>query len=214
VGFITPEEARRANEQEIVVTGERQPRNVSPYFTSYVLRQLLDRYGDEMVYGGGLRVYTTLDLDLQAKAEAVFEEHPFLKAVTTRRADGLRQPQAALISIDPRNGHILAMVGGRDRDQYNRAVQALRQPGSAFKPFVYVAAIEKGLTPATVRMDEPFRWEDPVTGEVWEPRNYDRTYRGPLTLRTALEQSVNVIAVRLLHEDVSVREVVEYARRM
>src|SRR5690606_11218786 len=88
VGFITPEEARRANEQEIVVTGERQPRNVSPYFTSYVLRQLLDRYGDEMVYGGGLHVHTTLDLDLQAKAEAIFEEHPFLQAVTTRRADG------------------------------------------------------------------------------------------------------------------------------
>lgn len=213
VGYITEEEARQAREQPIILGEDNQPRNVAPHFVSYVLRELLDLYGDEMVYGGGLHVYTTLDLDLQAKAEAALESSPFLNAVTTVSGD-LRQPQAALISIDPRDGSILAMVGGRDRDHFNRAVQALRQPGSAFKPFVYVAAIEKGLTPATVRVDEPFRWEDPHTGSVWEPRNYSRTFLGPVTLRTALEQSINVIAVRLLHEDVSVRDVIRYARRL
>src|SRR5690606_4114893 len=111
-------------------------------------------------------------------------------------------------------GHIKAMIGGRNRDEFNRAVQARRQPGSAIKPFIYAAAIDKGLTPATIRVDEPFTWTNPQTGEVWQPQNFSRTFSGPMTLRRALEESINIVAIKLLAEDVNVRTVIDLATRM
>ena len=127
--------------------------------------------------------------------------------------NGLDQPQAALVSIDAHYGYIRAMVGGRGNDQFNRAVQATRQPGSAMKPFVYAAAIDsKRYTPAHVMVDEATTFTL-VTGETWTPRNYTPTHDGPMSLRTALENSTNVIAAKLIDE-IGPRTAVDYAKRL
>ena len=112
-------------------------------------------------------------------------------------SSGLRQPQGAVISIEPRTGQIRAMVGGRGEDQFNRAVQAVRQPGSAIKPLIYAAAFEQGvITPATVFVDEPLQIPL-VNGSVYEPKNFDQQFRGPISVREAIERSINTIAVQV-----------------
>jgi penicillin-binding protein 1A len=123
--------------------------------------------------------------------------------------------EGALLALDPRTGAIKAMVGGYDfyESKFNRATQALRQPGSAFKPFIYTTAIEKGYTPASKIDDSPFVLTDPQTGKEWQPENYTHRYYGPTTLRVALEQSRNVVAAKLLMR-VGIRNVIDTARRM
>ncbi|MCP4400890.1 MAG: PBP1A family penicillin-binding protein [bacterium] len=117
--------------------------------------------------------------------------------------------EGAMLSIDPRTGHILAMIGGYDfyRSKFNRAVQALRQPGSSFKPFVYLTALERGFTPATIVVDEPYEIE------AWVPRNFDGRHKGAMRLRHALETSTNVIAAKLIQQ-VGVHSVIDTARRL
>src|SRR5262249_42444565 len=119
-----------------------------------------------------------------------------------------------LVAIDPRNGQIRALIGGRDWNQsnFNRAVQARRQPGSAFKPFIYAAAIDNGFHPTDVIVDEPVSYTG-GDGKPYEPQNYDRTFRGPVTLRYALQQSINIPAIKLLRK-VGTSLVATYARRM
>ncbi|NLA59090.1 MAG: PBP1A family penicillin-binding protein [Firmicutes bacterium] len=209
LGYITREEAEASKATPIQLV-ERKPREkVAPYFIDYVLQELLERYGEDLVYGGGLKVYTTLDLSMQRIAEETL-----LQSLPNGRVDrnGLQQPQGALVAIDPRNGHIKAMVGGRGDDKFNRAVLAKRQPGSAMKPFIYTVAIEKGYTPATIMVDEPIEYVMP-NGQTWAPQNYHRDYRGPITLREALELSINIVAVKLLDE-VGIRDVVDLAKKM
>jgi penicillin-binding protein 1A len=125
--------------------------------------------------------------------------------------------EGAFLVFDPREGAIKAMVGGYDfgRSKFNRAIQARRQPGSAFKPFVYASAFDMGLTPATVFEDSPISYPTIINGETaeWSPENYDKVYRGPVTLRKGLEQSINVIAVKLI-ERVGVNPVIQMARRL
>ena len=124
--------------------------------------------------------------------------------------------EGAIVSIDPQTGHILAMVGGYDfhRSKFNRAVQALRQPGSAFKPFVYLTALERGLTPANIIVDEPTEFLiDPQTGATWTPRNFSGTHKGPMTMRRALETSTNVVAAKLI-DQVGPHAVIDTARRL
>lgn len=221
LGMITPAQSEAARAEPIVVTDERPARNLAPDFVNYVISQLLELDGIDYntIYAGGIHVYTTLDLDMQQAADAAVQrafgnDNGILARATKTDANGLDQPQVALIAIDPRNGHIKAMIGGRNNDQFNRAVQAVRLPGSAIKPFIYTAAIDQGLTPATVMVDEPFEWEDPATGDVWRPRNFGNRFQGEMTLREALEQSINIIAVKLLAEHVTPRQVIDYARSM
>ena len=124
--------------------------------------------------------------------------------------------EGAMLSIDPRTGHILTMIGGYDfyRSKFNRAVQALRQPGSSFKPFVYLTALERGFTPATIVVDEPFEIViDPQTEETWVPKNFGGSHKGPMRLRQALETSTNVIAAKLIQQ-VGVHSVIDTARRL
>ncbi len=125
--------------------------------------------------------------------------------------------EGALLALDPRDGGIKAMVGGYDfvRSKFNRAVQAKRQPGSAFKPFVYAAAFDNGLTPSTIIVDSPVRFSLLVNGKrvQWSPGNYDRKFRGPTTLRNGLEHSINVVAVKLI-EQVGVDPVIKMAHDM
>ena len=127
----------------------------------------------------------------------------------------LPQVEASLVSIDPRDGAIRALVGGFDfkRNKYNHVTQALRQPGSSFKPFIYSAALEKGFTPATIINDAPLRFEAQQTGsEAWEPHNYDGTFEGPMRLRTALAKSKNLVSVRIL-QDITPQYAQDYIAR-
>ncbi len=173
------------------------------YFIEYVTSQLIDKYGADTVYKEGLKIYTSIDLSLQKAAEKAMRELP----VMSIDKNGLQQPQGALVSIDTHTGYVKAMVGGRGTDKFNRAVLAERQPGSAFKPFVYLTALDAGKSPASIIDDKPFR----VGG--YAPMNYDRTFKGPITLRTALALSRNIPAVKLAQE-VTPERVVRNAQNM
>ena len=168
----------------------------SPHFVSYVLfNKLLPNYGTEMVYRGGLKVHTTIDLDLQKKAEDLVSKMKY---------------EGALVALDPNTGEILALVGGRDFDasKFNRATQAFRQPGSAFKPIVYATALENGYRAVDHLLDAPL-----IFPNGWKPGNYGSKYDGEVTLMDALARSINTVAVRLAQID-GVSRVVEMARRM
>ena len=164
---------------------------------------MIDKYGADTVYKEGLKIYTSIDLDLQKSAEKAMRELPVMSV----DKNGLQQPQGALVSIDTHTGYVKAMVGGRGTDKFNRAVLAERQPGSAFKPFVYLTALDAGKSPASIIDDKPFR----VGG--YAPMNYDRTFKGPITLRTALALSRNIPAVKLAQE-VTPERVVRNAQNM
>jgi penicillin-binding protein 1A len=203
----------------------------APYFTEQVRRRLEDRFG-ELLYTGGLRIYTSIDPALQQEAESAlathlddvesgtygYFNHPTYAKFTAEQ-EGQRNIaqtpylQGAVVVMDPHTGEILAMVGGRDfeQSQFNRATQALRQPGSAFKPFVYAAALEQGRSPLSHVLDEPVsvRQSD---GSYWEPKNYDPEYLGSITLREALRKSKNMAAIRL-GMDVGISSVRSVAKR-
>jgi len=200
------------------------------YFKEQVRQELVDRFGWERVYQGGLRVFTTIDVAMQEAAEAAAADG--LKALEARRvalaarrrknlspdeaaarAKQDAEPlQAALYAMDPINGYVRAMVGGRDfaESHFNRAVQAKRQPGSAFKPFVYAAALEAGYTPATVldHLNDPIAT---VEGD-WIPADGHSTVDS-MTLRTGLRTSSNRAAVKLL-QDVGIPRAVQYAKTL
>ncbi|MDK2896349.1 MAG: penicillin-binding protein [Candidatus Atribacteria bacterium] len=195
LGFITPEEKEEALNQPLVLSGLEKSPSPTPYFTDFILKQLLGKYDEEMIFGGGLKIYTTLDLNIQKEAQATLEESGY---------------QGAVLCLDPQTGHIKAMVGGRDyqESKFNRATQAYRQPGSTFKPFIYSAALDSGFTPSTILIDEPL-----VFPNGWKPQNYEKEFRGAVTLREALEHSINIIGIKLLQQ-VGVERVIQYAQRM
>jgi 1A family penicillin-binding protein len=182
------------------------------HFKEQVRRELVERFGLERVLEGGLRVHTTLDTDMQQAAERAVEEG--LQNIEKRRgySHRPRELQGALIAIDPKNGYVRAMVGGRSfrESRFNRAVQAKRQPGSAFKPFVYAAALEEGFTPASLitNLDDPFLTQQ---GE-WVPED-EHSDETSMTLRTALRKSSNRAAVQLLRS-VGIPQTVSTAERL
>jgi penicillin-binding protein 1A len=215
LNLIPLDEAKRAYAEEIKFHPENLKRygQIAPYFVSYIFGELIKKYGEEAVNKGGLRVYTTLDTNTQAAAEEIVTKF------VTEEGKKYNFSQAALLAIDPRNGFIRAMVGGTDfvKSQFNRAVQMKRQPGSAFKPFVYAAAIEQGISPGTVLPDKPTifnvypnQWNPEGT---WEPKDFDRKYRGNVTMRFALEKSLNIPSVKLL-EKVGIESAMSMAQRM
>jgi penicillin-binding protein 1A len=239
-GFITREQCIEAKLEPIILTSSTaRQTTLAPYFSEYVRQQLMDRYGYDAVYKGGLKVYTTLDLDMQVAAEAAIAKH--LKALdkTHRKkanarggGEGLPEDllaareagivpedvatdvaQAALVAIDPSTGEIRAMVGGRDfkKSEFNRASQARRQPGSGFKPIIWAAAFESGMTPSDRIIDAPviFHFRD----KVWKPQNYEEEFYGPTTLREALEHSRNIVSIRLLGK-IGVAPAIRLARKM
>ena len=222
-----------ASEAPLGVTKTRMDTRAAPYFMEMVRQYLDERYGSNQIYEGGLRVYTTLDIELQLVAEESLERRltalearnqykrtrATLAAAAKPSSGGKERTQTtylqgAVVSIDPTNGHIRALVGGRDFNDsnFNRAVQASRQPGSAFKPFIYAAAIDNGFSPTDVILDTPVSFKA-GNGEEWAPQNYDHKFRGPVTLRSALAHSVNVPAAKLLQK-LGTTVVTSYARRM
>jgi len=168
----------------------------APYFVSYILfNYLLPNYGTDTIYRGGLKVYTTIDIDLQKKAE---------KLISAMNHEG------ALVAVDPNTGEILALVGGRNFDvsKFNRATQAFRQPGSAFKPVIYATALENGYRAVDHLLDAPLLFPN-----GWAPGNYSNKFDGEVTLMDALARSINTVAVRLA-QICGVSKVIDMARRM
>lgn len=185
----------------------------APCFTEHVRRDLLQKYGREMLYQGGLQVYTNLDMSMQRAAMEAVQ-----KGLTELdKREGFQEPlaQAALLCMDTETGEVKAMVGGRnfEESQFNRAIQSRRQPGSVFKPIIYAAALDQGLTPAHIIMDSPFVAGRTPGGEAWKPKNYKEKFLGPTLLRTGMIQSRNVITVKLL-DSIGVDYAIEYARNM
>ena len=227
-GAITKAQGEQARSAKLALHDAlRQDEPHGLYFKEQVRQALVERFGWERVYRGGLKVYTTVDLDMQKAAELhvarsleeIEKRRARAEEQRLRRGPGRPAPapehpplQAALVAMDPLTGHVRAMVGGRDFDQshFNRAMQAKRQPGSAFKPFVFAAALEAGYTPASLidRLDEPVMT---LQGE-WMPED-EHSDAGAMTLRTALRTSSNRAAVRLL-EDVGIGKTVTQAKAL
>jgi penicillin-binding protein 1B len=253
MGSITDKQFEQAKNAELKVIPLKIDASDAPYFVDYIREELLKNFSEEEITTGSLRVYTSLDPALQKIAvDAVHNGLNFANeqiAARTKRqkaADNLPGPQAALIALDPHTGEIKAMVGGSDyaASQLNRIVQAFRQPGSIFKPFVYAAALETAfdadrseqtqspddtandgdasqterprehdvITPITTLVDEPttFVYDN---GRTYEPNNYHQEYRGTVTVRTALQHSLNVPTIKLA-ERIGYNRVAAMAKRL
>jgi penicillin-binding protein 1A len=192
---------QQALKEELYTKGRKFMQSKAPYFVEYVKKFLENELGSTRLYKGGLSVFTTLDYRLQLAAENAVSDG--LAAL----ADRVQQPQiadpdpqGALISIDLTSGGIFAMVGGKDfyANRFNRSTMALRQPGSAFKPFVYAYAIEQGFAQNKKILDAPVVYKGAQDGKDWKPENFSLDYKGEITLRRALAISQNIPAVRLL----------------
>ncbi|AGK56201.1 penicillin-binding protein, 1A family [Hyphomicrobium denitrificans 1NES1] len=200
-GFISPEQEKIALAQPVLFADPKT--TVVAPDTGYVVDYILDQMPPiSHTANGEVIVQTTLDRDLQRSAQRIVKE------TLARKGAAFGASQAALIVLD-RDGGIRALVGGRDyaESQFDRAVKAKRQPGSAFKPFVYLAALDQGMTPDTVAFDGP------ITIGGWSPKNDNNKYGGEITLRQALAQSVNTVAVRL-NQDVGQGRTIDVARRL
>jgi penicillin-binding protein 1A len=200
-GLISADEARLAAQQPFVAVNRPQRYRRAPYFVDSVRRFLEDKIGAGRLYQGGLTVRTTLDHRLQEVSEqAVANGLADLTARMRRRIPDTRLPQAALVALDVYQGDVLAMVGGRDYgdSSYNRAVDARRQPGSAFKPLLFAYAIEQGHSQKDLVLDAPIVFRGADRGEDWRPENFTKDYKGEMTLRLALALSKNIPAVRLM----------------
>lgn len=210
-GYITAEEAVAAKAQKLRVTPKRFDIR-APHFVFYIRRQLEETYGPDLVYRGGLNVYTTLDYNIQQIAEQA------ARAQVKKLTDEKRNvTNASVVVIRPSTGEIVAMVGSvdyfnRDIDGQVNITLAPRQPGSAFKPFTYLTAFAQGYTAATMVMDVRTVFEDPGN-PPYVPENYNRKYHGPVRLRTALASSYNIPAVKLI-QMVGVKNVINTAHRL
>ncbi len=220
-GAITEAEAEDAARSPLPVEPALTTKGPAPapYFVEYVRQRVEERFGSGILYSGGLNIYTSIDNRLQGYAEEAIRRgldafESKLKARQKKRSGPGETLQSALVAVDPATGHILAMVGGRDfaRSQFNRAWQALRQPGSAFKPVVYTAALERGYSSSDILSDTPITIQLDAR-KAWTPENFTRTYQGNVTLRRALAQSLNVPTIRLLTA-VGINETIKVARNL
>ncbi len=236
-GGITQAQYDSLKEQPLELNPPEEKVGVAPYFTETVRQYILEKYGEETLYSGGLKVYTSVDIDLQRAADsAVSKKVDSLRARIERlypkddpnytymlpdTTDEFGFPireykkvQGAFVAIDNENGDVLAMVGGRDfqETKFNRANQALRQPGSCFKPFVYTACVDNGYRTTTIVDDNPIVLDIPGAKQ-WRPHNFDDKFMGPITLRDGLKHSRNLIAIRLLM-NINPSQAIFYARKM
>jgi penicillin-binding protein 1A len=219
-GFLTTDDTERWKAYPLLLSSHSDFSGVAEYFVEYVRQQLEARFGREL-YTSGYRIYTSLDLDIQQAAERALEArleaiengadgkfpHQTYRQYIESRADAPEDNsrtttpylQGLAVTLEAKTGYIRAMVGGRDFEdsKFNRATQALRQPGSTFKPVVYSAAVEAGYPLSHVMVDDPLSVELDPTEPPWAPQNYDLEFDGPMTLRRALYLSRNIIAVKL-----------------
>jgi penicillin-binding protein 1A len=235
-GLLSAADAERWKAYPLLLSSHSDFSAVAQYFVEYVRQQLDARLGADL-YKSGYRIYTTLDLDMQQAAERALEARleaiesgadgkftwPTYQQYINSRADtpddGSRTTtpylQGLVVSLDAKTGDIRAMVGGRDFEdsKFNRATQALRQPGSTFKPIVYSAALEAGYPLSHVMVDDPLTVEIATDEAPWAPQNYDLEFDGPMTLRRALYMSRNIIAIKLgmeIGEDAVISEATKF----
>jgi penicillin-binding protein 1B len=220
-GAISDADYRAARSEPLRAAPPAAPANAAPYFVDFLRDELAGAYAPELLTTRGLEITTSLDVGIQQQAAAAVREglaeverrHPALTA------DPGRQVQAALVALRPQTGGVVAMVGGRDyaTSQFNRVTQAHRQPGSVFKPLVFLAAYERAqrdgapLTARTELLDAPFDWS--YEGQTWRPANYGSRYLGPVPARTVLEQSLNAATARLA-ERTGLPAILDTARRV
>ena len=204
-GYIANSQAQKTKQEQLTLVKPvaKEKDNTAAYFIDYVTQTLIDKYGADAVYKEGLKIYTTLDMDMQKAAEAAVKKLPTYRT----EGNGVQQPQAAIVAIDPHNGYIKAMVGGRGTDQFNRATMAVRQPGSAFKPFVFAAALEEHFTPNTVINDAPID----IGG--WRPQNDSGSFSGKVTMREVAQHSINVPTVKIAQK-IGIDKPIYYAQAM
>ena len=206
--FITVDQYNKATEEPLPAAPFYR-KYEAPYFVELLRQYLEQKYGTS-IYTAGYKIYSTIDFNMQHIAEKALSDG--VKNIEKREKPGV---QAAFIAIDIRTGQIKAMVGGFDfwQNQFNRATQALRQPGSAFKPFVYATAIREGMTSKDVINDAPISFKGARPGQMWSPKNYDGKYHGTVTLRTALAKSLNAATVRLANR-VGVKDIINTAQEL
>ena len=231
-GALDEERHAEAVAESLSVLRDASAAGEAPYFLEHVRRGLVDRYGTDMVYGDGLRIQTTLDLDLQRAAERAIEERvrqieeeqryettlaSFREVPPGEPSSRTPYLQAALVALDPQTGAVLAMVGGRSfkDSEWNRVTQGRLQPGSAFKTFIYALALREGWRTNDILIDEPVRYYQSRidSSKVWEPRNFKEEFEGPMTLRYALAKSINIPSVKLL-EQVGPRRLADFAQSL
>ena len=236
-GYISITEAEAAKAYPLPRSRGRERENeIAPYFAEWVRQMMDDRFGQDL-YRAGYRIYTTLDLDMQTiadsalKAQLTFLEQNVEEYEHMTYEEALKLPpdstdwrqtpylQGMFVALDPKTGHVKAMIGGRDwnHSKWNRATQAVRQTGSVFKPFVYTSAVASDYPVSYVIYDAPLELDqyDPEGDStwIWSPKNYDNRFHGPMTLREALKRSVNVVTVKLAQQ-VGMETVSQFARRM
>ncbi len=233
-GLLTPEEAERWRAFPLLLSSRSDFTGVAEYFVEYVRQQMQARFGEDL-YRDGLRIYTSLDLDMQLSAERALEAqltaieaggsrygkfpHKSYAQYLETRDDNAEPPsqspylQGLMVTLEARTGYIRALVGGRDFDdsKFNRVTQSRRQPGSTFKPLVFSAALEAGHVLSEIVVDDSLSMEVPGQ-DLWVPQNYDGKYEGRMTLRRALYQSRNIPTIKLGLE-VGVENVLDMARR-
>ncbi len=199
-GYISEEEAKEAKEIEILKEIKPFVEDIkAPHFVMYVRQQLVDEFGEEKIEKGGLKVYTTLNYDMQLIAEDA------VKKGAEENSENHNAKNAALVAIDPKSGQVLSMVGSKDYfnieedGNVNVAISPYRQPGSSFKPFVYAAAFDKGYTPDTILFDVETNFGKDGSGKDYVPQNYNYRFSGPATIRESLARSLNIPAVKTLY---------------
>ena len=234
-GYLNTTMADSLKQLPIILDFSLDNAGEAPYFTEMVRQYLVEKYGEDEFYGGGLSVYTTLDAGLQKIVETslVAQVDSLQQRMERRKQLGnseysvaehdsagkfvgykFKDVQGAFVAIDNRSGDIIALVGGKDfrKWKFNRAVQARRQPGSTFKPFVYMAAIGSGMHPCDILYDTPIAMTIPGS-DVWSPQNFDGKFLGAMSMRKGMAMSRNLIAIKLLQQ-VGAERVIEYARAM
>ncbi|TSC91148.1 MAG: 1A family penicillin-binding protein [Parcubacteria group bacterium Gr01-1014_2] len=208
-GLVSEAEFNQAKNEETKLASPFNGGILAPHFVMMIREYLVEKYGEDLIQNGGLKVYTTLNWEMQQKAEEIIQKY------ADRNEQNFRAGNAALVTLDPRTGEILALVGSRnyfdiEKDGNFNVVTAFRQPGSAFKPIVYSMALDKGLTDKTILFDaktefNPFcppegnQEKDQYELECYHPQNSDEKFRGPVTLRQALGSSLNIPSVKILY---------------
>ncbi len=209
LNFIGKEDFDQTKNEEIKLASPLNGGILAPHFVMMVREYLVEKYGEDLVQNGGLKVYTTLDWEMQQKAEEIVQKY------ADRNDELFKAGNAALVALDPRSGEILALVGSRnyfdiEKEGNFNVITAFRQPGSAFKPIVYSAALDKGLTDKTILFDTKTEFnpycspdgnqeKDQYDLDCYHPQNSDEKFRGPVTLRQALGSSLNIPSVKILY---------------
>lgn len=212
-GMINQYQYENALKEPLRLNTRRSKLPLAPFFIyEYLIPRLTKLFGEEKVFSGGLKIYTTIDSNIQRIAEEALKNANVFKDISDT---GENHIDGAVVVLDTRTSKIRAMVGGRDylKYKFNRAVDAKRQVGSAFKPFVFLTAFDKGILPNEIVMDIPKQYEIPQTGQIWEPHNYEDHYHGPTTLINALIGSYNIASIELLNK-VGAKDVIKLAKKL